>query len=719
MARGLILSSSSSPILTANSLLSSFSKTPSKSFNLLPFSHLLHHHHHYLPKSSSIPLSCCFSVSSSSSSPSQQCSIDMSNYRQAFSNRMDMAGIKPHHRIALGVSGGPDSMALCVLTAGWKTSGVNSVGTDSSGFIDGLLAIVVDHGLRAESKEESNVVRNRVSEMGIRCEIANCDWPSGKPKQGQLQEAAREKRYQVFHDICAKHQIGVLLIAHHADDQAELFILRLSRNSGVLGLAGTPFTSQIFPMHAHSFSEVPANQGILLVRPLLEFSKEDMYNICQGGTEEWVEDPTNQSSLFTRNRIRMALNHLSSSGFKYEVQRAISKCRKTRAYVDQVCHSLIHHAVVINHHGYAVIDLQILCPLKIEDICMMKFLSSVLQFVSQRQRQIRGSALKLLMDYIRTFPCKNSITAAGCYLCPDPGSRGSRVLVCCSVDFASPLKMEFFETHSFRQQEYCVANELEKIIEDAKSYANRMVLDASNVHFLDANPESVLDEAKRLNIISESTYSNILALQEQETDRFRSKVGVISDLASKQKVEISTTSGKTLQPGQCCYFMDRFILTWKLNDKMDRDVVSDLVDYDIDFSEEALNFCCSSCAVHHDNVLDVRHMIESDWLYLAELSKYPLPGNFTEYEVMSANRNTQMIEKTAPYLNYVSVSAKKALVLLKSIPVAARRSLPVLINQQGKLICIPSVKFRNCPCLMVHVEYKPKIPLGGGHSSFI
>ncbi|CAL5186475.1 unnamed protein product [Lathyrus oleraceus] len=704
MARGLILSSPAT-LLTANSLFPS-----SKSFNLSPFSYLLHHR--YTPKSSSV------SSSSVCSSTSQQCSIDISKYRQPFSNRMDMAGIKPHHRIALGVSGGPDSIALCVLTAGWKTAGVNSVGTDHSGFIDGLLAIIVDHGLRAESKDEANVVRNRVSEMGIRCEIASCDWPSGKPKQGQLQEAAREMRYQVFHDVCAKHQIGVLLLAHHADDQAELFILRLSRNSGVLGLAGTPFTSQIFPMHTHSYGEVPANQGILLVRPLLEFSKKDMYQICQGGTEEWVEDPTNQSMLFTRNRIRMALNHLSSS-FKHELQGVISACRKTRAYVDQVCHSLIHHAVVINDHGYATIDLQILCPLKIEDICLMKFLSLVLQFISQRQRQIRGSALKLLMDYIRTFPCKKSITAAGCYLCPDPGSRGSRVLVCCSFDFALPLKMEFFEMHSFGQQEFRVINELGKIIEDGKSYANHLVLDSSDIHFLDANHESVLDEAKRLNIISESTYSSIRGLQKQETDRFRSKVGAVSDFTSKHEVEVVTPFGKSLQPGKSCYFMDRFILIWKLNDKMDTDVVSGLVDFDMDFSGDSQNFCCSSCVIGHDQVLEVRHMIESDWLYLAELSKYSLSNNFTEYEVMSANGNVKTMEKTAPYLHYASLSAKKALVLLKSIPVAARKSLPVLINQDGKLISIPSVNFRQCSCLSVHVEFRPKVPLGGGHRSFI
>lgn len=114
-------------------------------------------------------------------------------------------------------------------------------------------------------------------------------------------------RYQIFEDVCFRHQIGVVLIAHHADDQAELFILRLSRNSGVLGLAGMASASQLFPEFPHFTEKSSDNQGILMVRPLLEFTKEDLYKICEENDQKWVEDPTNRSSLFARNRIRMAL----------------------------------------------------------------------------------------------------------------------------------------------------------------------------------------------------------------------------------------------------------------------------------------------------------------------------------------------------------------------------------------------------------------------------
>ncbi|XP_059433610.1 uncharacterized protein LOC132166751 isoform X2 [Corylus avellana] len=639
--------------------------------------------------------------------------VDMSKYKEAFSRRMAMAGLKPHHRIALGVSGGPDSMALCVLTASWKTNGLNAAG-ESSGFIDGILAIIVDHGLRAESKDEANIVSNRVSQMGIRCEIAHCDWLDGRPKQGHLQEAARDMRYQTFQKVCDRHHIGVLLIAHHADDQAELFILRLSRNSGVLGLAGMPFTSQIFSTHSHSFGGVSNNHGILLVRPLLDFSKEDMYKICLWGNQEWVEDPSNQILLFARNRIRMSLRDSSSCMFKSELQAVISACRRTRSYVDQVCSKLINQAVVVIN-GYAVIDLQILNPSKVEDICLSRFLALVLQFISQRYRPVRGSASKLLLDYIRTFPCKTSLTAAGCYLCPVPGSKGTKTLVCCSVDCPLPSKTQPFHACTYGEQEHCVPCELEQVLVDGKLYSDQLVLDESNVRFLNVTSESVLTEAKRLGMLSESTYRNILLLQREETKRFKSKIELSSDSNSKHGFKSGNTlQSEPLQLGDACYFMSRYLVKWKLNEGIDGSAFSEKANYDLDLGGESWQCHCRSC------VAELRHMVESDWLYLAKLSKCASTlDKFQQQGVLSTDREEQIPEKISRCLEYARLSAQRALFSLKSIPVAARGGLPVLVNPQGLLLSIPSIGFNSCPCLVVSAEFKPRVPLGGGQSSFI
>ncbi|XP_021903238.1 uncharacterized protein LOC110818616 isoform X1 [Carica papaya] len=645
--------------------------------------------------------------------------IDLSHYKEAFSIRMAMAGLKPNHRIALAVSGGPDSMALCVLTANWKTDGPNAVG-HLGGFIDGLLAVIVDHGLRAESRDEANLVLRRVSEMGIRCEIAHCDWEGSRPKQGHLQEAARDMRYQMLQNVCYQHQIGVLLVAHHADDQAELFILRLSRNSGVLGLAGMAFTSQIFSSHWHCYCDKNMEaHGILLVRPLLDFSKEDMYKICQGANQDWVEDPTNKNKLFARNRIRMSLGNLPSSIFRSELQAVILACRKTRSCVDKICSDLINQTLTImDQQGYAVIDLESLNPSEVQDIYLSKFIALVLQFISQRQRPIRGSTSKLLLDFIRSMPCKTSLTAAGCYLCPAPGSKGTKMLVCCSVGSPLPSNTNCLYMQSSEEQKHHIPNELEQIIADGKSFSDPLVPDPSEVQFLHLTSESVLDEAKRLNILSESTYRNIVLLQREENEQFKCKAEVIYDDESKHERErVSAPPSKLLQTGLICCFMDRFLVTWKVSKEFASNILPGEAYSEVDLREESQCDSCM-CCLGDEMEVEVRHVLESDWLYLAELSK-PLTSKKIQEERVGSNSKLGEVDETNLHQNFVRLSAQRALKLLKTIPVAARRSLPVLFSRNGRLLSIPSVGFRLCPCLVASAVFRPRVPLGRGHSSFI
>ncbi|CAI0628868.1 unnamed protein product [Linum tenue] len=573
----------------------------------------------------------------------ERVSVDMERYKEAFGRRMAVAGLKPHHSIAVGVSGGPDSMALCLLTAAWKTDGPYAA-SQSDGYVDGLLAIIVDHRLRAESKEEAHIVSRRVSKMGA-------------------------FRYQIFQKVCIQHQIDVLLIAHHADDQAELLILRLSRGSGVLGLAGMAFASQLFSTSTVLHNEGSNNKGLLLVRPLLHFSKEDMYKICQASNQDWVEDPTNRSPAYARNRIRMSLGNLSSYTFQSEIQELISSCRKTRAYVDHMSNELIDQAVNIMDQGYAVIDLMVLSPSKVPDMCLSKFIALVLQ---------------------------TSFTVAGCYLCPSPGSRGTKLLVCCSVNCHLPSTIEVNNSDFDREQKQ-YPSMLDEIIAEGKSYVDQFVPDVVDVKFLDMTCQSVLAEAKRIGIISESTHNNITLLERNETKYFKPENKVHLEQEIIENPSTSASESELLHPGKACYFMDRFMVTW---------------------NERPLSYC-SSLVIDHRTAAEVRYMAESDWLYLAKLARCKNLHDLVPQITDADSEVEQIARKRKQSLEYMQLSAIKSLQSLKSIPVAARRSLPVLVNHEGILLTIPSIGFQCCPCLIVSCAFRPRLPLGGGHSSFL
>ena len=149
-----------------------------------------------------------------------------------------------HARVAVAVSGGADSLALALMAAE----------------IMPIVTLTVDHGLRSDSKEEAQYVHDVMRSKNIVHYILT--WVGEKPTSN-IQSEARTARYKLMEDWCASEGIKYLLTAHHMADQAETFMLRLARGSGVYGL------SAINPI-----SKGITNHDIIIARPFINIRKE-------------------------------------------------------------------------------------------------------------------------------------------------------------------------------------------------------------------------------------------------------------------------------------------------------------------------------------------------------------------------------------------------------------------------------------------------------------
>jgi tRNA(Ile)-lysidine synthase len=214
-----------------------------------------------------------------------------------------LAGIPRGGKIAVGLSGGPDSMALCWLVAHWAKSHDVSVH-----------AITVDHGLRAESAAEAAQVGAWVKDWPNIHHVV-LRWEGDKPDSRILEEA-RAARYNLMQSYMMNHGIAHLCIAHHQDDQAETFLIRLAKGSGLDGLAGMK------PSQAYG--------QITLLRPLLDESKEALISLCHDNNIPFVNDPTNGNEKYMRPRLRAARAVLEEEGLTSK-RLAVTSKRLARA----------------------------------------------------------------------------------------------------------------------------------------------------------------------------------------------------------------------------------------------------------------------------------------------------------------------------------------------------------------------------------------------------
>ena len=180
---------------------------------------------------------------------------------------------------AVGVSGGADSLALAIFLHQWGKAKI--------------VALTVDHGLRKESAKEAQYVSRVMAQYGIEHHLLK--WEGKKPSKG-IEEAARQARYDLMEKWCTAHGIQSLFVGHHKQDQAETFLMRLQRGSGVYGLA--------------AMAPVFVRGGIKIVRPLLDFFPSELQYFLKSMKVKWVNDPHNFSDDFLRVRIRKMLPKL-------------------------------------------------------------------------------------------------------------------------------------------------------------------------------------------------------------------------------------------------------------------------------------------------------------------------------------------------------------------------------------------------------------------------
>jgi tRNA(Ile)-lysidine synthase len=190
--------------------------------------------------------------------------------------------------IVLAVSGGPDSIALMWLAARWRRTLARG---------PRLIAVTVDHGLRAEAKAEARDVKRLARALDLPHRTMR--WTGAKPKTG-LPAAARAARYRLLAQAARASGATHILTAHTRDDQAETLLMRLLRGSGIAGLAAMARQSE--------------RDGVLLARPFLHVSKSQLVATLKKAKLGFADDPTNRDPSFTRPRLRTLMPVLAAEG---------------------------------------------------------------------------------------------------------------------------------------------------------------------------------------------------------------------------------------------------------------------------------------------------------------------------------------------------------------------------------------------------------------------
>jgi tRNA(Ile)-lysidine synthase len=236
---------------------------------------------------------------------------------------------EPAPRLGVGVSGGPDSMALALLADAWAREQGGSV-----------LALIVDHGLRPEASAEAADAAARLTARGIAARVLRLE---GLTRGSAIAHRARDARFRLLTDACASQGILHLLLGHHAADQAETVLMRELGGSGPAGLAG--------------MSPLVELTGLRILRPLLGMPPVGLRRFLEAEGIGWAEDPSNRDQAALRPRLRRLRRDRDGTGpATRALAAAAAAAGRQRAEQEEAKAAEIAEHASLMREGYVLLD---------------------------------------------------------------------------------------------------------------------------------------------------------------------------------------------------------------------------------------------------------------------------------------------------------------------------------------------------------------------------
>ena len=296
---------------------------------------------------------------------------------------------------AIAVSGGGDSIGLMHLIARWakKTK------------LTPPLVLAVDHGLRPESAKETRGVVKAARALGLEAVLLR--WKDA-PAKG-IEAAAREARYRLMGTALGKRKLTTLYVGHTEDDQAETFLLRLARGSGLDGL------SAMRPLAPWPLAEFP---HLTVARPLLGFTRQDVRGWLKRRKLDWLEDPMNADPRFDRVKMRNLAPALAEAGLSSgRIALAARHMAAAREALELVTAAVLERAGRPGAGGL-LLDPAALAAAPRE--LGLRALAALLSQVSGQAYRPRFAALERLHGQIAHGSLGGGATLSGCALRPAP-----------------------------------------------------------------------------------------------------------------------------------------------------------------------------------------------------------------------------------------------------------------------------------------------------------